>query len=337
MAKLEIRDLEILRTLARVHFASSAELNAAFFSSESAGHRRLKKLADLDLVKRHIKGIPPRLAYFAWRLTARGVGSVLDEFTEEAIPEGLDDRLANQSLVDIEHREAITRVYLALVCGDQSERLKEPSWQAVQQWIAAVRQRTGQLHWHPDGTVVLRYRDLGQDHRVVPDVTITSSAKRLRLYVELDRSNKPLSRIKENLERYDGYIRQAHGTLHADGNEPWVVYLVRSKARREHVAKLAKAVLRCRWAVLTSGQEATQWLAARLLGEQRAEPPELTATETDTLLTAAHELVRSSSDLLERNPNAFRSLDQDDPDKVARWKRDLRAVHEILQGSKHAG
>jgi hypothetical protein len=50
MAKLEARDLEILRTLARVQFASSAELNSAFFSSESAGHRRFKKLADLGLI-----------------------------------------------------------------------------------------------------------------------------------------------------------------------------------------------------------------------------------------------------------------------------------------------
>ena len=51
MGRLETRDLEILRTLARVHFASSAELNATFFSSDAAGHRRLRKLADLDLVK----------------------------------------------------------------------------------------------------------------------------------------------------------------------------------------------------------------------------------------------------------------------------------------------
>jgi hypothetical protein len=198
---------------------------------------------------------------------------------------------------------------------------------------------------------VLRYKDLGTDYRLVPDATITSAVKRVRLFVELDRSNKGLSRIKENLECYNTFNRHVHGSVYKDGKEPWVVYIVRSRARHDSVAKLASDVLKCRWKVAIAGQAATQWLAAQLLDEQRANPPALTPAEADALLAAtadlrstraavlraAEDLRRSSTDLLERNPNAFRELGQVDSENVARWRKDLRAVQDLVRGLKHAG
>ena len=70
---------------------------------------RLKKLADLNLIKRHVAGIAGRFNYCAWRLTACGVSKVRDEFPLESIPRGREERLQSQSLVDMEHREANPR------------------------------------------------------------------------------------------------------------------------------------------------------------------------------------------------------------------------------------
>src|SRR5437867_3319057 len=101
MGQLQTRDLEILRTLARLHFVTSGELNSTFFSSEKAGWRRLRRMAQLDLIKRHVQGVPERLHYCAWRLTGRGIARLLDEFPREPLLEGLDERLRSQSLADV--------------------------------------------------------------------------------------------------------------------------------------------------------------------------------------------------------------------------------------------
>jgi hypothetical protein len=301
-----------------------------------------------SLIKRHVKGVPPQLGYSAWRLTARGVGAVLDAFPSEPIQEGFDDRLAGLSLVDIDHREAITRLYLDLICGDRSELTEAPSWQAVQQWIAAVHDRASRFSWQPDGAVVLRYRDLGDDYRIVPDATITSTRKRVRFYLELDRSNKGLSRIKENLKCYDTFTRELDAKVFQDGKVPWVIYVVPSTARRDSVAKLARETLRCRWKVAIAGH-AAQWLAAQLLDEQRADPS--APSELDTMiaanaelsrsrsvvLQAADELFRSCADLSYRNPNAFRELGQVDPTVYARWQERMTTVQRLVQEVKRAG
>ncbi len=283
-------------------------------------------------MKRHIRGISPQLAYFAWRLTARGVGAVLDEFPNESIVEGFDERLAHQSLVDIEHREAITRQYLDLVGGDPAERTEAPSWQAVQLWIASIRDRARQLAWHPDGTVVLRFRDLGEDYRLVPDATITSATKPVRLFVELDRSNKGLSRIKENLESYDKFVRRVYGSVFDDRREPWVVYVVRSQARRDSVAKLARDVLTCRWKVVIAGPAATQWLVASLLDDRRYDLERADAPPIgDDVRPAALELLKSTSDLLKHSAAAFVRLGLEQPERVERWRNDLRALYKLMQ------
>jgi hypothetical protein len=292
--------------------------------------------ADLDLVRRHNKGVAPQLGYFAWRLTGRGVGVVLDQFPNESIPEGLDERLAAQSVTDIEHREAITRVYLDLIRGNPAERADEPTWQELQVWLASVRHRADQFTWMPDGSVVLQFRFLGEPQRLVPDATVTSEPKALRLFIELDRSNKPLSRIRENLQRYERFCSGAYRAAHADKKTPWVVYVVRSTARKAHVERLARTEIgrSCETTVLTFGNEATQWLAKILIDEEREDlqrggetarraPPEV-------VFQASSELLQSTRDLLKAAPGEFEAIGRAHPQLVIGWKRNLRRIYHLL-------
>lgn len=342
MSRLEQRDLEILRTLVRLHFVTSAQINAAFFTSEKRGYRRIQMLAARDFVRRHTRGAPPGTAYGAWRLTSTGMGTVRNEFPSEPVPEALDERLAELTLVDLEHREALNRVYFELVGGDRP-RADESSWQAVQLWVAAIRHRADQFTWQPDGTVALRFRDLGQDQRVVPDATIESRRRSVRVFLELDRSTKPLSRIAENIERYGRFIRGAYRNSYPDGLAPWVVYLARSDARHSNVARIARTHLEgvCEWHVTTHAAGA-RWLARLLLDESRegdvaTASPDVTDSAADAprLRTAAAELLRSTTNLLKNNARAFGAVGREHPERLARWKRDLRALYELVREGAH--
>jgi hypothetical protein len=343
MSRLEQRDLEILRTLARMHFVTSAQLNATFFPSDSVGFRRLNSLAGRDLIRRHTKGAPPRSNYCAWRLTAGGVGAVRNEFKSEPVPEALDERLADLTLVDLEHREALTRIYLELIAGVRGLREESVDWHGVQFWLASVRDRADQFTWKADGTVVLRFRDLGNDQRVVPDATIESRRRSLRVFLELDRSTKPLGKIEANLERYGRFMRGPYRAVYGDGLTPWVVYLARSEARHTNVARLARSYLdgACRWKV-TTHEEGASWLAELLLGEAREArqpdraPGEAAPGRGDTstrsvLHAAAHDLLRSTSDLLKGSTAEFDALGRAHPELIARWRRDLRALYDLVR------
>jgi hypothetical protein len=328
---LETRDLEILRTLARLYFVTSAELNAAFFTNERPGFRRLSHLAGLDLIRRHTRGLPPRSTYCAWRITGRGIEALGGDFPEELVPEGLETRLAAQSLADLEHREATTRVYLDLIGGPSGDRVDEASRGAVQRWIATVRHRASQLEWQADGAVVFEFRDHGENFRLVPDATATSTTKPIRLFVEVDRSNKGLHRIEENIKRYARLVRRHYAEFYEDDKVPWIVYLAQTRARREGVARLAANHLGgCEWQVLPVSRVASDWLAARLLDEQRGrfqpEPEPL-----DVFRSAAIELLKSTSDLLKRDPAAVEALADGDPELLMRWKKDLRALYQHMQ------
>ena len=346
---MEMRDLEVLRTLARLHFVGSAQLNGTFFPSENVGYRRLRSLASRDFIKRHSKGAPPRSSYCAWRLTPNGMGVVRDEFGED-VPEGLDERLATQSLVDLDHREAISSIYLALIGGGDTDPADEQSWQALQTRMATIRRRAGRIRWQADGALVLRFRELGQEHRLVPDATVESVDQPTRLFLELDRSSKPLGRIEENLRRYAAFVKGRYRAQYPDGHSPWVAYFVRSPHRGHNIAKLAQSILGsgCRWKVTTHG-EAAGWLAEVLLGEQRAASDpraDVPATAHDdrpcdasmdapVLRAAAHELLRSTSDLLKRHTTSFETMSLSEPDLVSRWKRDLRALYELVREGTH--
>src|SRR5690242_6614760 len=115
---LESRDFEILRTLLRCRFLTSREINGAFFPCPKVGRRRLHKLSDRDYIKPHSKGLPPRSSYSAWRLTSKGLQAAERNFPDDPFPDGLIERLSDQSLYNLEHREAISRIYLKLVAPE---------------------------------------------------------------------------------------------------------------------------------------------------------------------------------------------------------------------------
>lgn len=112
---LQRRDLEILRTLARIRHATSRELTRAFFPSPIAARRRLRVLTGLDLIQPHRKGVPAQMIYQAWRLTAIGVEQVAAAFPDELVPDGLAEKLADANLLHVDHREAVSRIYLRLL------------------------------------------------------------------------------------------------------------------------------------------------------------------------------------------------------------------------------
>ncbi len=62
-ARLEMRDLEILRALLRVRYLTTRQINGAFFSCPRVGRRRIHRLSDYDLIRPHAKGLPPVLRY----------------------------------------------------------------------------------------------------------------------------------------------------------------------------------------------------------------------------------------------------------------------------------
>src|SRR5262245_47904590 len=112
MDYLQRRDLEILRTLARLRNMTTKEIVAGFFATPTVGRRRIRRLSGLDLVASHRKGVPDDLQYYAWRLTPRGLDVVAEAFPDEPFPDGLAERLADGSLRNIEHRQQLSRLYL---------------------------------------------------------------------------------------------------------------------------------------------------------------------------------------------------------------------------------
>jgi hypothetical protein len=326
--ELEQRDYEIMRTLARVHFLTSAEINEAYFSSEFAGYRRLRKLAQLNLIRRHTNGAPPRSNYCAWRLTSAGVAAVLRAFPEEPIREGLDDRLARQSLRDLAHREAASRLYLDLVRGPVDQRAIGPSCASVRAWIAQVRRRADLFRWYPDGEVRLTFPKWHHRQDVVPDATAATDG--FRFFIEVDRSTKSLPRIEENLRGYQSYLRD-----NKSKKETWVIYVVHSEARAKNVAKLARSVLddTLRWRVLLMGDEARAWLAVPLLGEDPVEQVPRAPKEPIDPVLRGHvtALLRSTSDLLTAEKDAFEAFTHLHPQIISAWKQSLKAVHDLIR------
>jgi hypothetical protein len=271
--RLSVRDLEILRTLARLRYVTGRQLRARFFSYDDFGRKRLKRLSSQDLIRPHTKGLP-QCGYSAWRLTSRGIDIVAREFTDEALPDGLVERLAEGSLYNIEHREAINDLYLALVYPPGIED------------VVQVRRAADQIRWAADGDVVLTRQRIGREERIIPDGTIESAARKALVYLEIDRSTKGLHRIERNLELYRDCLADTDAEL---------VYVVGSEQRRASIASIAKRKLGSlsRWEVLHH-DHAALWLAQRLLDPAVtvAELPAVQATPSPATLEASPAVAR---------------------------------------------
>lgn len=248
---LEVRDAEVLRTIGRLRYVTMPELVGRFFPSDDVARRRLRYLRDRGLIRTHVKGVPSKLRYEAWRLTARGIDDLLASSPEEPLPDGLADRLAEGSLVNIDHREALNRVYLEIIAHHVPPSAAERA--EVVAHARRIRACAEQIWWQADGDVTLRLQVIGRDpHRpgrlvrdeqIIPDATLCSRVGNQRIFLEVDRSSRTLTRIATTIERYRHYLQDYYSRHYQDGRTPVVLFVVRSAGRRAGIDRQLKKTL----------------------------------------------------------------------------------------------
>jgi hypothetical protein len=320
------RDLEILRTLCRLRHVTGRELRAAFFGSDDPGRKRLKMLSARMVIAPHARGLPPGTNYSAWRLTVRGLDLVSRQWPWEPAPDGLVERAAKGSLYNLHHREAINAIYLDYLRG--SSAVAEAS--ASQD---ALTERANSILWSPDGDCILRYEHGGRSIELIPDAVVVARHRRVRVFVEVDRSSKTLARIRENVERYVDYLRVRYTADFPDQRIPHVLYVVRSMSRATHLSSLFKQVFatRFRWQVLLQGKT-TPWLEAKLLGQATTEAAVSGIPPQDGVRDTAERTLRWTNDLLGRltRRGLLEDLDREDPAFFDDGKRTLLRLHREL-------
>ncbi len=236
-ARVQLRDFEILRTLARLRFVTTRELVSVFFSSSSVGRRRLSILSEYGWITPHTKGLTDPWGFRAWRLTPEGIETMAHAFRDEVLPDGLADRLISTSLFNIQHRMELNRLYFrvlsdASVAGGTAEDRDG--------FLGTLRSRADTLSWQPDGDAVYRFDYKSEAHQLVPDTVVIPTSTRTVFFLELDRSTKALRRIRDNLDRYAVFFRDLVPTLF-QGRTPVLVYVVPSHARRLGVQREGEA------------------------------------------------------------------------------------------------
>ena len=323
------RDFELLRTIKRLHYVTSRELFTTFFRSADAGRKRLTTLHGRMLIEPHSKGVPPGTNYSAWRITQRGLALIVKQWPWEVARDGLVDFLSRWSLYNLDHREAIAQVYLDFVRG--SEPVPENDSE-LRPWILRRTERANAVLWEPDGDVVLHCERLGKRIDLIPDAVVTSRHKRVRIFLELDRSNKALPRIRENLERYSWHLGQQYALNFADRRVPHVVYVVGSEARQSRIAALCKELLGSRfaWQVLLLGKT-TEWLEGVLVSAQIDQQP-----IEPKLNVAAKRAIHWTNHLLKKLQDRgwLATLDREDPAFFDDGRRTVLVLHEELGTGK---
>src|SRR5262249_46388624 len=100
----------------------------------------------------------------------------------------------------------------------------------------------------------------------------------------------------------------------------------------------------CRWKV-TTHERGASWLAGMLFDEaheaRRTDAPGEAAPGTadpssrTVLHTAPHDLLRPPNDLLKRGHADVDALGRAHPELIARWKRDLRTLYDLIREAPH--
>jgi hypothetical protein len=271
---IEPRDLEILRSLVRLRYVPTRLLNKAFFSHERVGRRRLQKLAERGYIKLHMKGVPPRDPTGAWRITRDGLGAVIDAFPDERIPTNLIERVTEGSLRSLYEREPASQLYLDVVVPAPDPLVEGPRIMRCRQWALEVRRRASAITWRPRNDIVLRYDFVGTQEQVVPDVTVTSPARQLRLFLHYDRfgtRRKWAAHLFEHHNRYLGFHAPMDRGF-SDGHEPIFVFVTANQARARGIETLLRQVAfqRMRWFVIDHW-DAARWLRESLIDTHEAE------------------------------------------------------------------
>jgi hypothetical protein len=251
---MTIRDLEILRTLLRLQVATTGALAETFFTQLKLAQRRLRRLRERGLITAHERGLRGPMASDAryWRLTSMGLAMVAEAFPNEPVANNFLDRVAKASLRNSEHRNAIAELYLALI----ADRDQDPS---------EIRARAEAFRWYGDYDVVLPFHDREGvervERRIIPDATLETPST--RIFLEVDRSTQSLSRCRHVMRSYGRHLAQGnYAATFQDQLTPYVVYVAKSKARRENLQAAADALsLPLPVAVLTADQ-APAWFSA---------------------------------------------------------------------------
>jgi hypothetical protein len=247
--KLETRDKEVLRTLARLRYLRTAQLVGTLFSCDEVARRRMRHLAGLNLVRTHTRGLPPGCGYHAWRLSGEGVVAVQRSFPEETVPDGLSERLGGGSLANPHHREALIRIYLALIAGERPAVAPGDN-ESARALARAFRARANAFSWAADGDVTLRYvttkknaaGEARAEEWVIPDATVLPAERQVRLFVELDRSTHKRAQVRDSLRRYRRYFKEAYAGTFPDGRTPYVLLIAPSAARQRSLAAIGLEV-----------------------------------------------------------------------------------------------
>jgi hypothetical protein len=336
---LQRRDLEILRTIGRLRYVATHEIVSTFFATAHQGRKRLRHLSGLDLIATHRKGVPDRLPYYAWRLTARGLEVLADVFPDELFPDGLAERLADGSLHHLDHRGALTRLYLAFLAAGTGPMPDDGDVASVRAVADGLWARAAQFWWQPDGDLVLRFQKLAQEAQLVPDATLCGRHRPVRVFLELDRSTRGLARIAENLERYAWFLRHDYTRAFTDGRAPSLLYVVRSTGRKAGITDHATQILgsTTSWAVHEE-KPAVAWLETTLIDPAReaAERPLLPAAGADIgddLARAARSLYTWARGYAEQLRGEGRALPREGQEALLEVYQQLKAK----RVTRHAG
>jgi hypothetical protein len=205
---------------------------------------------------------------------------------------------------------------------------------SVRRWVATLRGRANQIQWQADGDVVLRYTLRSEAVEIVPDATVVSQSRPIRVFMEVDRSNQSLGRIRENLVRYEAYVPHLYAQVFTDHRNPFLLYVVRSTARREGIERIAeKALSGCRWRVLLA-DEAPGWLAKQLLEpDSPARVADPVTAPRPAIRERAHEVLSWTNDLLGalEDEGSLDGLRRRHPDLFDRGKDCLIGLRDEVQ------
>jgi len=275
MEGLQVRDSELLRTLARLHYVSTRELVGSFFPSTDVARRRLRRLSELGLIRSQSRSVAESVTYQAWRLTPSGVEVVASCFPSEGGLDGLVERLTNgRLLVNLMHHETVGRLYFALLRAGETAPPREADRNAVDAYWRRLRGRAAALRWATDGTVMLRWQSVKGDLQLQPDATVSSETGGHRIFLEVDRSTHPSGKVRASLDRYRSFVRDGYSRMWSDGLKPIVLLVVKSEERRKNLLPLFDRPFIGATARVLLVEEAALALRKDLLAEDVPAPPE---------------------------------------------------------------
>jgi hypothetical protein len=270
MRRPEPRDLEILRTIARLRYVTTPELQRAFFSHDRVARRRMQILAEMGLVHLHTKGLPPRTQWGAWRITRRGLGRVLDHFPEEVLRDNLPERAAEGSLLDLHEHAPGNQLYLDLIAPRPPTHFVGSRVMFCRWWFHQVNRRASAICWRRMGSLWLR----SSSTKVVPDATLVAPARKLRVFIYFDEPRARRSWAASLFSKHNEFVPYYGPADHlfGDGCAPYFLFLTRNVPRAHAIDRqLRSNPFQKMPGTVVMHHDAARWLGEWIFGApQRA-------------------------------------------------------------------